>query len=125
MVNAVIPANVIAGFKTCGVYPFNRSAIKVQESKKDDSTSGASNAGGNTESCATTSDCTAEDNAAGSQAVLTPAVPKPFTAEQEALFKRRFEEGYDVYIDKVILYQVDQCESSRIPCSTGFDTCNT
>ena len=99
-VNAVTPANVIAGFKTCGVYPFNRSAIKVQESKKDDSTSGASNAGGNTESCATTSDCIAEDNAAGSQAVLTPAVPKPFTAEQEALFKRRFEEGYDVYIDK-------------------------
>ena len=80
-VNAVTPANVIAGFKTCGVYPFNRSAIKIQESKKDDSTSGARNTGGNTESCATTSDCIAEDNAAGSQAVLTPAVPKPFTAE--------------------------------------------
>ena len=93
------PSKCYSRFKTCGVYPFNRSAIKVQESKKDDSTSGASNAGGNTESCATTSDCIAEDNAAGSQAVLTLAVPKPFTAEQEALFKRRFEEGYDVYID--------------------------
>ena len=90
----------MVGFKTCGVYPFNRSAIKVQESKKDDCISGASNAGGNTESCATTGDCIAEDNAAGSQAVLTLAVPKPFTVEQEALFKRRFEEGYDVYIDK-------------------------
>ena len=91
--NAVTPANVIAGFKTCGVYPFNCSAIKVPESKKDASTSVKSNTGGNTE---TTGDGIAEEDAARSEVVK----PKPFTAEQETLFKRRFEEGYDVYIDK-------------------------
>ena len=29
--NAVTPANVIADCKTCGIYPFNRLAIKVPE----------------------------------------------------------------------------------------------
>ena len=28
--------------------------------------------------------------------MLTPAIPKPFTAEQEASLKRRFKEGYNV-----------------------------
>ena len=28
-VNAVTPVNVISGFKTCGIYPFNPSAIKI------------------------------------------------------------------------------------------------
>lgn len=28
---AVIPANIIAGFRTCGVYPFSRDAIKIKD----------------------------------------------------------------------------------------------
>ena len=31
MANAVTPANLIAGFRKCGVYPFNASAIAVND----------------------------------------------------------------------------------------------
>ena len=72
----------MAGFKTWGIYPFNRSAIKILGSKEDQQTS--------------TKEGVAEDNTAKCPVVM----PKSFTPEQEALFKRRFEEGYDVYIDK-------------------------
>ena len=94
---ALTPANLIAGFRTCGIYPYNRSAITVPGSKEDEPTSTKEgNAGDNTESSATTSEGVTEDNATRGPVVT----PKPFTAEQEVLFKRRFEEGYDVYIDK-------------------------
>ena len=83
---ALTPANLIAGFKTCGVYPYNRSAITVPGSKEDEQTSTKEgNAGDNTESSATTSESVTEDNTARGPVVT----PKLFTAEQEALFRRR------------------------------------
>ena len=93
-INAVTPVNAIAGFKTCGIYPFNPSAITVQESESSSSKSGENSVCGNTEFCTTVSD-DIEDNAV--EVALTPA---SFSAEQEALFATRYEEGYDVYTDK-------------------------
>lgn len=84
-INAVTPVNAIAGFKTCGIYPFNPSAITVQESESSSSKSGESSAYGNTKFCTTVSD-DIEDNAV--KVALTPA---SFSAEQEALFTRRYE----------------------------------
>ena len=39
-VNAITPANLISGFKTCGVFPLNRAAIKIPGSIENDPTSG-------------------------------------------------------------------------------------
>ena len=93
---SLTPANLMAGFKTCGIYPFNRLAINIPgegsgNANSSLTTSTTNNADDNTEF---SSDVITEDNA------FSLVVPEQFTTEQEALFKRRFEEGYDVYIDK-------------------------
>ena len=85
----VAAGNAISGFKTCGVYSFNRSAIKVPELDNDSSESEEeTNLGGNTEGSSDDAHFTK-----GKVAIR-------FSAEQKALFARRYEEGYDVYIDK-------------------------
>ena len=86
----------MVGFRTCGIYPFNRLAINILgegsgNANSSLTTSTTNNADDNTEF---SSDVITEDNA------VSLVVPEQFTTEQEALFKRRFEEGYDVYIDK-------------------------
>ncbi len=80
---AVSPSNVIAGFKTCGVHPFNPSAIKVPEANLKKTASESPH----------------------SDAIATAARPDPaqhtqeFTEEQVQLFQKRVEEGYDLYTD--------------------------
>ena len=94
---AVTPANVMGGFKTCGVYPFNPAAIMVPETENSNASSGEINASGSTDTSTATDrgSGVSEDNT-GSQVLLPPL---PFSEEQEALFAKRFEEGYDIYID--------------------------
>jgi len=95
--HSVTPANVMGGFKTCGVYPFNPAAIKVPETEYGNTSSEEMNINGSTDtSTATDKDASVtEDNATKTQDLPPPL----FSEEQEALFARRFEEGYDVYID--------------------------
>ena len=93
---SLTPANLMAGFRTCGIYPFNRLAINIPvegsgNANSSLTTSTTNNADDNTEF---SSDFITEDNA------VSLVVPEQFTTEQQALFKRCFEEGYDVYIDK-------------------------
>ena len=57
---ALIPANIVAGFRTCGAYPFNPAAISVEEDGKGDDNGG--------------------DDGSGND----------FTDEQCALFQQRF-----------------------------------
>jgi len=120
-VAAITPGNLISGFKTCGIYPLNRLAINIPESTSATACSDTADCNTecsasvadtlasdhNTQSSTTVSDIPASDRNAqsseafGDTAASDPDVaPQQFTADQEALFKRRFEEQYDVFIDE-------------------------
>lgn len=82
--------NLIAGFKNCGVHPFNRSAIEVLDDDDDDQsrvTSSNSNA-----------TITAEQQIQHSE---NPGPPIEFeqdliTESMRSKFEKRYEEGYDL-----------------------------
>lgn len=78
--SAVVPCNIIAGFKACGVHPYDRSAVNASPPLHKDAT--ISHTSLENESPAT------EDDAHLSQ-------------EKEELYRKRFEEGYDIYTDKM------------------------
>ena len=82
---SLTPANMISGFKTCGIYPYNRKAVRAVPNQ--DSAKVAGN----------------EVVAASIQALnnihaLEEGI-EVLSAEQELLFIRRFEEGYDLHTD--------------------------
>ena len=93
---AMTPANLMAGFKKAGVYPFNRHAIPVVnetdviEQAPSDGTSTTSTketiATPFTEPCPSIPSSTSES---GDQ----------FTADQMTRFQGRFDEGYDILTD--------------------------
>ena len=72
-------ANLIAGFRTCGIYPFNRLAIKIpgEGSRNDNLSSTTSTIYNADDSTESSSDVITEDNAA------PLVVPEPFTPEQD------------------------------------------
>ena len=74
------PSNIINGFQKCRVYPFDPDAVKPSTSPGvlDDSS-------------------TDEDSGDGGDTGDNPEAEPVFTAEEEALFKRRFEEGFDIF----------------------------
>ena len=95
---AVVPANIMAGFKTCGVYPFNRSAIKVPFCDTEVDTSTISNKDAN-------DICHSSDGMQTSQSLSHSPMPKKthdfveFNEDQVTLFLKRYEEGFDIFDD--------------------------
>ena len=80
---AVIPSNIISGFRTCGVYPFNPSAVSVVACDNF-MPQGSS-----------TAQMEEEDTPSiisGGDSGSSPHI----SDEQEELYRRRFEEGYDL-----------------------------
>ena len=119
---AVTPANLVAGFKSCSVYPLDSSAIQVllSEGNRESSASQVQQSQRNGASLNDeySSDTVIQD--LSSQIIDSSAVQVlesesytgnqssvahfnddggDFTAEQEELFKKRYEEGYDLFID--------------------------
>ena len=105
---SLVPANVIAGFKTCGIYPLNREALKAVPIYSNRSSSDKASAADNT-ALATNGipkdDVVEEEN---EQPTRTESFQAPnegqigsdvLSREQEELFKRRYEEGYNLSID--------------------------
>ena len=93
---AMTPANLIAGFKKAGVYPLNRQAIPVVN-ENDVTEQGPSDA---TERASTPKPST-EETLVTPFTTPGPSVPSTisgnqFTADQLAKFQRRFDEGYDI-----------------------------
>jgi len=99
---AITPANLIAGFKSCGIYPLNRSAIVIPGKRsttvKPSDPSPASTV--EVEDSSSTEACFVPDGTAEDAVRHLDTAPLQFTVEQVALFERRFEEGWDVFIDK-------------------------
>ena len=83
--HAIVPSNIISGFRTCGVYPFNPGAVRVTD---DDymPEQGSSSAWLEEEEPPSVCYHVSDSNVSDSH----------FTSEQEELFRRRFDEGYDI-----------------------------
>ena len=137
---AISPANIIAGFRTCGIYPFNPTAIKVPEAKSNldntasitarpssllnetkcnearqfafplnptDSSHSTPSSSGTTHlltpSAVTSGGASvvavSTSLVQGANHVSVTAEGNGFTDEELELFERRYEEGYNIYID--------------------------
>ena len=72
--------NIMSGFKKCGIYPFNPSAVEDRQTDP---------------SKAFRSQKPEDKPQPVGEQPSDPGSPL-FTSEKEALFKRRFEEGYDL-----------------------------
>ena len=116
---AVTPANLVAGFKSCGVYPLDSSAIQVLLSEGNEGSSACqvqqSRGSLNDEHSGDTAiqDLSSQINDSSAIQVLETESctgnqssvahfdndGSDFTAEQEELYKKRYEEGYDLFID--------------------------
>ena len=79
---AVVPANFISGFRTCGAYPLNVSAIHVVQTHSEKN-----------------SDSERPSQSGSSVGASSDERKNEFTPDQEMLFQRRYDEGYDLYID--------------------------
>ena len=87
--NAVTLGNVIGGFKTCGVYPFNSCAIRISMDTNihDSVNNNLSAASGNSRY---------KDKGT---IVTTSDKPPELTDEQEQLYQKRYDEGYNLTVD--------------------------
>lgn len=79
---ALTPENIVAGFKKCGIHPFNRDAIPVPDKGSP----------GN----AQTTNPSAND---GDTPSLCSVNAPTFTPPQITAYERRHQEGYDIYDD--------------------------
>ena len=132
---AVTPGNVMAGFKTCGVYPFNPKAIQVSNNDnsevvasevnadKDNSDNIVENDKGEVEQ----SFDNIVENDTDKVVHEQPSPNVNFTAEQQQLFKRRFEEGYNIFIDPdyvrwLRLHHPESCPADGSDCALNNDS---
>ncbi len=96
--------NIMGGFKKCGLFPFNPSAV-------DDRQSAPSKAFQATEST-TTIGVTVDETIDEPSSLL-------FTEEQECLYSKRYEEGFDLddpgYVAWLKINHPDKCVSVRAP----------
>ena len=111
--SAVTPANLISGFKTCGIYPFNSSAIvatvdvcadndnsvstSYDQPENDTGDEGTETAG--EDITLSTSHYQSENDTGSKSTGTTEDGPPKFTVEQEQLFQKRYDEGYNLTID--------------------------
>ena len=102
---ALTPANIVAGFRKCGVYPFNRNAIPLPDD-------GSSVAAPSKRSATSLPDGSSSD-------VVNPCTSKPptstFTSQQLELFETRFAEGYNIYIDQDYVAWLDLNHLESLP----------
>ena len=84
---ALTPANIVAGVCSCGIYPFSRNGISFP----DDGDSGSSGANLRNPSSHNATD--------GDHSVVASTL-NTFTSKQIELFQTRFEEGCNIYNDK-------------------------
>jgi len=108
--SVIIPANVIAW----GVYSFNSAAIKVVPLQSGNS----STAKEGEPSCnnGEVPPVTETSSAHTDLPIVTNAEPSGFSAEQQQLYKKRFNEGYNLLIDSdyvrwLGLYHSEFCPS--------------
>lgn len=113
----MMPSNIINGFKVCGVYPFNPKAVldhdpctpPKETSEQRSTTSGKGEQQINTQNKVTPHKETSElrsitsgeeeqwINGQNEVTVSNNGVVESFSPEEQTLFARRYEEGYNLY----------------------------
>ena len=110
--------NIMSGFKKCGLFPLNPSAVDDRQSAP----SKAFRAASNPESVGE-----ADPEPVG-ETISEPSSPL-FTKEQESLYSRRYEEGYDLddpgFVAWLKINHPDQCVSVRSAPSFSTSTPNS
>ena len=94
---SLIPANLIAGFKTCGIYPFDRNAVKAVPIFDTNGIEKVSKRTLETEMLSNES--ALDSQTTNTEVEFDAESGELFSAEQIQLFTRRFEEGYNLSID--------------------------
>ena len=112
---ALIPTNIIAGFRTCGVFPFNPAAISVPEEQ------GRSNSDGGTDGSDESSDEDGEKGDGSDREGDNAGDGNNFTDEQRELFERQFSEGYDLEIDQDYLHWWNIYHPEASPCDSSAE----
>ena len=120
---AMNPANAMAGFRKAGVFPFNRKAINVHCPDTTPPVAGETDK----ERTLSEVDCvpsivndttaatlTASSIATASVAPSTKLTKSDFSDEQIAQYERRFEEGYDLP-DPEYLQWLEENHSEALP----------
>ena len=128
----MIPANIISGFRTCGVYPFNPKAVLdhdpcVSKNNNPKSTDGNNPTDGDllSGSVPVAGDHLQQlDN--DSSSIISKHGNELFTAEEEILYQTRYSEGYDLHDPKYISWLKishpdENCEWFSTYCE-GFST---
>ena len=124
---AVSPANIIAGFRTCGVYPFNPSAISATPHTEHEYDTGTSVATSTSSSCDDKVRQKSSRNEPKQQCdrtesdVVPPTSTALFTEEQERRFRIRFEEGFNVFMDDDYVTWLEIHHPESLPHSTPKD----
>ena len=87
---SMVPANIVSGFKKCGVYPFNPDVIAIHTPNVA-SENGATRDPTSDDSEEVLSGMKLDKHDLERECVLD------FTPEDESRFETRYEEGYDLY----------------------------
>ena len=106
--NALTPGNIVAGFRKCGIHPFNQQAIPLAHEAATVSTEPS-----------TTNDplTTEEDGSITNTEPENTASKVTFTPEQIDLFNTRFTEGYDIYDDQQYVTWLQLAHPEAVPNS--------
>jgi len=83
----MVPANIISGFKTCGIYPFNPKEVLDHDPKPKES-----------DRVPITDNHEILDNTDKASVATT------FTAEEETLFARWYENGYNIHNPRYVYW---------------------
>ena len=130
-VKAINPETIINGFRKTGICPFNRSAIIIPESdtsssslEDDSNVQGDDNSSslqvqGDDSSSSLEDDSTVkrDDNHIlhGDNLRSSPELFSSFSDDKLALFQRRFESGYDLFIDQDYVAWLQENHPDNLP----------
>ena len=94
---SMVPANIVSGFKKCGVHPFNHDAIAIHTPNVT-SENGATGEPTSGDSEEVLSGMELDKRDSERECVLN------FTPEEESRFEMRYEEGYDLYDTRYLMW---------------------
>ena len=92
--STMTPANICSGFRTCGIHPFNRNAIKIPGTVASKVSGESGESGDSVEMSENDKEANSTPNPVGGEPSFTP--------EEEKLYETRYEEGYNIFDAKYI-----------------------
>ncbi len=114
--------NIVAGFRSTGVYPFNPNALlhkientTVQETAKSSNVSTVLSDNTGIDTCSTDPEVSAPPSNSAVHSLPVSTSNVEFTAEETATFERRFDEHYDIFSDSKYVSWLHQHHPDEAP----------